>query len=67
MYPGCSSYSAASINEHGMLLGALMTCDRLIRCGRDQHRYERIWIEGVEYNNDEVRKRHDKIPDNILE
>lgn len=67
MYPGCSSYSAAAINEHGMVIGALMTFDRLLRCGRDQHLYEHVWIRGAEYNLDEVRKNNDQRTGKIRE
>lgn len=38
MYPSCSSYSIESIEKHGFLTGWVMTCDRLIRCGRDELR-----------------------------
>ena len=36
MYPSCSQYSKDAINKHGLLLGWFMTCDRLMRCGRDE-------------------------------
>jgi putative component of membrane protein insertase Oxa1/YidC/SpoIIIJ protein YidD len=36
MYPNCSEYSLSAIEKHGMILGWLMTCDRLMRCGRDE-------------------------------
>lgn len=34
-YPSCSIYANKAITEHGALLGWIMTCDRLVRCGRD--------------------------------
>ena len=36
MYPSCSHYSKDAINKHGLLMGWFMTCDRLMRCGRDE-------------------------------
>ena len=36
MYPNCSEYGREAIERHGFLKGWMMTCDRLIRCGRDE-------------------------------
>jgi uncharacterized protein len=36
MEPSCSEYALQAIEKHGMLLGWFMTCDRLMRCGRDE-------------------------------
>ncbi|CAN2041840.1 conserved exported hypothetical protein [Candidatus Magnetomoraceae bacterium gMMP-15] len=36
MYPSCSSYSLEAIKKHGFFMGWIMTCDRLMRCGRDE-------------------------------
>ena len=36
MYPSCSGFSADAIKAHGPLKGWIMTCDRLMRCGRDE-------------------------------
>ena len=36
MYPSCSRYSLNAFNKHGLLMGWVMTCDRLLRCGRDE-------------------------------
>ncbi|MEA1968600.1 MAG: membrane protein insertion efficiency factor YidD [Thermodesulfobacteriota bacterium] len=36
MYPGCSSYAVQAFEKHGFLMGFIMTCDRLVRCGRDE-------------------------------
>lgn len=36
MYPSCSEYSRECIQKHGTLIGWIMTCDRLMRCGRDE-------------------------------
>ncbi len=35
MHPTCSRYAAMSFEKHGLLIGWIMTCDRLVRCGRD--------------------------------
>ena len=35
MYPSCSQYSLEASNKHGLLMGWIMTCDRLLRCGGD--------------------------------
>ena len=36
MYPSCSRYAIDAIEKHGMIAGWIMTCDRLLRCGRDE-------------------------------
>ena len=36
MYPHCSQYCARAIQKHGFILGWIMSCDRLLRCGRDE-------------------------------
>jgi len=36
MHPSCSQYSIKSFEKHGLLMGWLMTWDRLYRCGRDE-------------------------------
>ena len=36
MYPSCSHYCVEAVKKHGAVLGWIMTCDRLIRCGRDE-------------------------------
>lgn len=38
MHPGCSAYSMAAIRTHGLLMGWIMACDRLMRCGGDETR-----------------------------
>ncbi len=38
MSPSCSSYAARAFKKHGFFLGWIMSCDRLIRCGRDETR-----------------------------
>jgi uncharacterized protein len=36
MHPSCSNYCAEAVKKHGVILGWIMTCDRLMRCGRDE-------------------------------
>jgi uncharacterized protein len=36
MYPSCSRYCVEAVNRHGAVMGWIMTCDRLMRCGRDE-------------------------------
>ena len=36
MSPSCSAYSKEAFQTHGFFLGWIMTCDRLMRCGRDE-------------------------------
>jgi putative membrane protein insertion efficiency factor len=38
MYPSCSTYSLEAFEKHGAIKGWIMTCDRLMRCGRDELR-----------------------------
>lgn len=55
MYPGCSSYCAEAFKKHGALMGWIMTCDRLLRCGRDELRLSApILIDGETRCHDPV-------------
>ena len=36
MTPSCSAYSKEAFQTHGFFLGWIMTCDRLMSCGRDE-------------------------------
>lgn len=36
MTPSCSEYARQVIQKHGPVLGWIMACDRLLRCGRDE-------------------------------
>jgi putative membrane protein insertion efficiency factor len=59
MYPSCSRYSLQCLEKHGIVIGWVMTCDRLLRCGRDELRLspeiivndERLCYDPLE-NND---------------
>jgi len=53
MYPSCSAYSRKSFAEKGFFWGFVMTCDRLMRCGRDETRLApKIWVEGRQLTHD---------------
>jgi putative component of membrane protein insertase Oxa1/YidC/SpoIIIJ protein YidD len=57
MYPSCSTYSLEAIQKHGAFLGWIMTCDRLMRCGRDELTLaRRVQIQGQTYALDPVAK-----------
>lgn len=36
MWPSCLEYSKQAFKKHGFFIGWTMTCDRLMRCGRDE-------------------------------
>ena len=36
MLPSCSRYAKEAVAAHGWLLGGIMACDRLVRCGRSE-------------------------------
>jgi uncharacterized protein len=38
MHPSCSTYALESLNKHGAVMGWIMACDRLLRCGHDEIR-----------------------------
>ena len=38
MYPSCSHYAEKAFTKHGAFKGWILTCDRLLRCGRDEVR-----------------------------
>ena len=59
MYPSCSSYSKQAFVKHGFLKGWVMTCDRLLRCGRNElsvspkiERSGRLYCSDTVDNND---------------
>ena len=43
MFPSCSEYGRLSVARHGLLLGVMITADRLHRCGHDLYLYPRLW------------------------
>lgn len=38
MTPTCSRYASEAFAKKGMVIGWILTCDRLLRCGRDETR-----------------------------
>lgn len=46
MLPSCSAYAEEAIVTHGLMLGWLMTCDRLMRCGRDELTQSEVLMSG---------------------
>lgn len=39
MFPSCSTYALEAVRRHGSIIGWVMTCDRLMRCGLDETRH----------------------------
>ena len=57
MYPSCSEYSKKCIEKHGLIIGWMMICDRLVRCGRDETKLSpRILVNGKWKYYDPVEK-----------
>lgn len=55
MTPSCSEYAARAIKKHGPVVGWIMACDRLVRCGRDEARLApTVKISGETYLADPV-------------
>jgi len=56
-YPSCSAYSREAFKKHGLVMGWLMTCDRLIRCGRDEMDISpKVLVNGSEKTYDPVSR-----------
>ena len=56
MSPSCSSYAMEAFKKYGLIRGWIMTCDRLLRCGRDETRLSpSIYMGGKEYIDDPVK------------
>ncbi len=53
MYPTCSHYASQAFAQEGPLMGWVLTCDRLLRCGRDETRLaDPIRVQGRPYAYD---------------
>ncbi len=48
MYPSCSSYASMAVERHGVVIGWIMACDRIIRCGRDEAKISKKIIKNHE-------------------
>jgi len=56
MYPSCSAYASQAIEKHGLAMGWIMACDRLVRCGRDEvHLSDKIVVNGNKHVFDPVK------------
>jgi putative component of membrane protein insertase Oxa1/YidC/SpoIIIJ protein YidD len=57
MYPSCSEYSVQALEKHGVFIGWMMTCDRLLRCGRSEMKLApTIFVDGKVKCYDPVEK-----------
>ncbi len=55
MSPSCSEYAARAIKKHGPLMGWIMACDRILRCGRSEvNLAPQKRIDGRPYTHDPV-------------
>lgn len=54
MYPTCSAYSAEAFHKHGLLIGAVMTADRLIHEADESGIAPRVEVDGRIRNYDPV-------------
>lgn len=53
MYPSCSTYSREAFQKHGLFIGWIMSCDRLVRCGRDEVKLApQVWVNGQKRSYD---------------
>jgi uncharacterized protein len=59
MHPSCSTYSLEAIKKHGPLKGWVLTCDRLIRCGRDETKLGPPIIAGDKTRTNDPVKNND--------
>ena len=57
MYPSCSTYAQEAFHKKGLMMGWIMTCDRLLRCGRDEVRLSRqVRINGKRLTYDPIQQ-----------
>lgn len=53
MYPTCSQYASQAFAREGILMGWVLTSDRLLRCGRDETRLAKpIQVQKQKYAYD---------------
>lgn len=56
MTPSCSAYAARAAEKHGIVMGWIMACDRLVRCGRNETGISpHVRINGRDYTSDPVK------------
>lgn len=57
MMPSCSEYAAQAVERHGPVMGWIMACDRILRCGRSETKLApRIRVQGRSYVLDPVSR-----------
>jgi putative membrane protein insertion efficiency factor len=57
MMPSCSEYAAQAVERHGPVIGWIMTCDRILRCGRSETELaSRIRVQGRLYVHDPLSR-----------
>lgn len=56
--PSCSHFGAEAIKKHGVLLGTLMTADRILRCNP--------FTRGKYPLTDDKRHHHDPVEEHVL-
>ncbi len=55
MYPTCSHYASQAFKRHNAATAWVLTCDRLLRCGRDETRRSApVWVGGRPHTNDSL-------------
>ncbi len=55
MTPSCSAYASQAIDKHGPIIGWVMACDRLVRCGHDEVNIApKITINKISYAVDSI-------------
>lgn len=53
MHPSCSHYADQAFKRHGFFKGWVLTCDRLLRCGRDETRLRpSVNVQGIPHCHD---------------
>ena len=52
MYPSCSQYSLLCFEKHGLLMGWVMTCDRLLHEPDEMRKAPVVYINGQEKSYD---------------
>ncbi|MDP2400481.1 MAG: membrane protein insertion efficiency factor YidD [Candidatus Cloacimonadaceae bacterium] len=57
MHPSCSAFAKEALSAGGMIIGAVMSADRLMRCGFDLSRYRQITSNGKELYLDPLPKK----------
>ena len=60
MLPSDSAYARQALRRHGLILGVLMTADRLHRCGHDVDEYPVLATpQGLKYSDPLSERTHD--------